>query len=282
MGYDADVEPSLQIRRLDDLSLTTSNPESDVTIYDLNPTRKPRTTPAPAGAAEMVLTLPEALFGEPLSEKEYSAVKIYALKPGRVDRGNPVAWIELLSPSNKPGGRDAQAYFDKRLTVLENGVVFIEIDYLHESAPTLKGIPNYRRRRGTTADEEARAYRIIVVDPRPNFDEGIVRVHEFDVDAPFPLVAIPLNEEDIFQFDFGIAYRKTFEETLYGLQLVDYHELPLHFDRYSESDQARIANRMLAVLEVASQGLELESTPFPTHQLELSTALEQIEALKAK
>jgi len=250
MGYDADVEPSLQIRRIDDAK-PPQFPESDITIYDLNPTRsaQSRTTPQPAGTAELVVPIPDALYGNPLSEKTYSAVKIYQIKPGKLDQGDPVAWIELLSPSNKPGGRDAQEYFDKRLAVIENGIVFIEIDYLHESAPTLHGIPNYRIRRGQMSDKDARAYRIVVIDPRPNLQNGIVRLKEFDVDAPIPAMSIPLSGGDALEFDFGLPYRKTFEETLYGRQLVDYSQLPQNFDRYSEADQTRIARRMLAVIE---------------------------------
>jgi hypothetical protein len=273
MGYDADVEPSLQIRRIDDAEPAWF-PESDVTIYDLNREHagKPRLTPQPASVAEMVLTIPEAMFGEPLSAKTYSAVKIYEYRPSKLDRGDPVAWIELLSPSNKPGGRDAQDYFDKRLAVLENGLVFVELDYLHESAPTLKGLPNYRTRRGQTTDEQARAYRIIVIDPRPDLRQGIVRVSEFDVDAPLPTVTIPLSGDDTVAFDFGSPYRKTLEETLYGLQLVDYSELPQNFDRYS-------AARMLAVLNASQQGIDLETGPFPVQDMPLEKALAQIEAL---
>lgn len=281
LGYDADVEPSLQIRRLDDVE-PPQYPESDVTIYDLQPgrTRQRQPVPQPGGATEVVLTIPEALQGDPLSEKDYSAIKIYQMTPGKLDRGTPVAWIELLSPSNKPGGRDAQEYFEKRLMIVDNGLVFVEMDYLHESAPTLKGIPNYRTRRGQTTDEKARAYRLAVIDPRPDTQKGIIRVTEFDVDAPIPIINIPLVGTDTLPFDFGIPYRKTFEETLYGQQLVDYRELPPNMDRYSLADQARIANRMLAVLKARADGLDLELGPFPASELPLEEALEALEAFQ--
>jgi Protein of unknown function (DUF4058) len=283
MGYDADVEPSLQIRRIDDIK-SPQYPESDVTIYDLNPARshQSRTAPQPAGAAELVVTIPEALYGDPLSENIYNSVKIYPIKPGKLDQGDPVAWIELLSPSNKPGGRDAQEYFDKRLAIIENGIVFIEIDYLHESAPTLQGIPNYRTRRGRMSDEDARAYRILVIDPRPDLQSGLVRVKEFDVDAPIPTMSIPLNGEDALDFDFGLPYRKTFEETLYGQQLVDYSQLPSNFSRYSEADQTRIARRMLAVIEASRSGLDLETAVLTIKDLSLDEALAQIVNAKSQ
>jgi hypothetical protein len=281
MGYDADLEPSIQIRRLDDPSARILTPQSDVTIYDLHPDlSRYRISHPAAGGAETVLALPEALYGERLAEKEYSAIAIYAIQPNSLDRGEPVAWLELLSPSNKPGGRDAQDYFDKRLMLLESGLVFIELDYLHESAPTLKGIASYRRRRGSVVDEDARPYRVIVMDPRPSVEDGIVRVSEFDVDAPFPVVTIPLNGDDVFMLDCGVPYRKTFEETLYGLRLVDYRQLPINFERYSETDQARIANRMLTVLQ-AAHNLERLDSPLAATMLSLQDALAQIAAFNA-
>ena len=281
LGYDADVEPSLQIRRLDDIQ-PPQYPESDVTIYDLQPDR-PRsahTPPQPASAAELILPIPEALYGEPLSEKEYSAVKVYKVQGSKLDRGTPVAWIELLSPSNKPGGRDADEYFDKRLTILENGIVFIEVDYLHETAPTLKGLPNYRTRRGQMADERGRAYHLIVIDPRPNVRQGWTHVREFDVDAPIPMIDIPLTGEDKLPFDFGVPYRKTFEETLYGQQLVDYSELPQNFDRYSEADRARIVSRMVLILKAVEAKLNLEQAPVEAEAFTLTDGLQQLAALR--
>jgi hypothetical protein len=96
MGYIADIEQSLQIRRAEE---------------ELSP---------------------------------YRAVAIYEYIVGDPLRGEPVAWIELLSPSNKPGGQDASYYRDKRLKLLQSGVVFVELDYLHESSPTFEGFPSYR------------------------------------------------------------------------------------------------------------------------------------------
>jgi hypothetical protein len=274
IGYDADIEPSLQIRRIDDGG-PNLRPESDVTIYDLDPVRArlPRRAPSAAGVAELVLPLPDALFGEPLSEKEYGAIGIYEYVPGKLARGEPIAWIELLSPSNKPGGRDAQEYFDKRLTVLESGLIFVELDYLHESPSTLRGLPSYRPRRGQPGGDRAHAYRIAVIDPRPDLRDGVVRAREFGVDVPIPTVAIPLSSDDSLSFDFGQPYRKTIEETLYGLQLADYGELPMNFDHYSAEDQRRIALRMLATVEAARAGKDLESGPFPAEDLGLDQAL---------
>src|SRR5688572_2646696 len=59
LGYDADIEPSLQIRRIDDGG-PDFRPESDVTIYDLDPARArlPRNALSAAGVAELVLPIP--------------------------------------------------------------------------------------------------------------------------------------------------------------------------------------------------------------------------------
>ena len=280
-GYDADIEPSLQIRRLDDAE-PTRRPESDLTIYDRDHERAalPRGAGPGGGVAELVLPLAEGLFGEALSDKEYGAIAIYETLPDRLDRGEPIAWLELLSPSNKPGGRDARDYFDKRLTVLESGIAFVEIDYLHESPTTLRGLAGYQPRRGgTQPDDDAHAYRIAIIDPRPTFQRGTMRVSDFDVDAPFPIIALPLSGDETLTFDFGVPYRKTFEETLYGLQLVDYTTLPDGFARYSASDQRRIVARMLAVAEAAARGQDLETGPFPVTDLPLEEGLARLAAL---
>lgn len=77
-----------------------------------------------------------------------------------------------------------------------------------------------------------------------------------------------------------MAYRKTFEEALYGYDM-DYRRLPMNFDRYNKDDQARIAVRMIAVLEAATNGLDLETGPFPVKPVPAEWALAQLETLQA-
>jgi hypothetical protein len=279
MGYTAELEPSLQIRRIDFAEV--SDPQSDVTIYDVDSARSQqlRGVPVISSASELVMPVLEALRSDTVSEKEYDATAIYEFRPGKLDRGEPVAWIELLSPSNKPGGQDVWEYITKRDKLIEAGLVFVEMDYLHESAPTLRRVPNYRATRRRVADEDSHPYRIAVIDPRPDLKAGLARIVEFDVDTPIPTVNIPLNA-DVLQFDFGVPYRKTFEEMFYGAELVDYIQLPMNFDRYSRADQTRIARRMLAVLEAKRDGIDLEMGPFPVKEVTLEEALQQIEVLK--
>ncbi|MBV7333155.1 DUF4058 family protein [Chloroflexi bacterium TSY] len=263
MGYTTAIEPSLQIRRLDH-SRRTQYPESDITIYDPVPSRR---TPSSVlsesmTTGEIVLPLKETLLTNPLSEKDYQAIKIYELSQSRPNRGEPIVWIELLSPSNKPGGRDADGYINKRLTIVENGIVFVELDYLHESSSTLSSLPDYRTRKNRKADKGSHPYRILIVDPRPEIQDGIVRVNQFDVDESIPVLLLPLRDQDVLQCDFGLPYHKTIEEGLFTIEAVDYREYPHHFERYAPADQLAIARRMLSTLNASAANDDLEAGPF--------------------
>jgi hypothetical protein len=73
MGYTAELEPSLQIRRID--ADEVNDPEADVTIYDLDPIRSispnvARTTSSQTAAGELVLSIAEAIPGSQLSRME--------------------------------------------------------------------------------------------------------------------------------------------------------------------------------------------------------------------
>lgn len=275
LGYSARLEDSLQIRRLG---------HDDVTVYDLDAVRPfiARPPVPPGYPGELVLPIPEAVRVSPRSEKDFSAVKIYEYDWTNREFGDPVAWIELLSPSNKPGGGDAAAYYEKRFKLLQTGLTFVEIDYLHESAPTFRGIPNYRTCPGSPGEADAHPFRIVVIEPRPSFSEGMIRSREFDVDMPIPTVRIPLSGEDVLEFDFGIPYQKTYEEMVYGLDagFVDYAAFPYNFDRYSADDQRHIVSRMLSVMEALRDKCDLETGPFPTRDLPLDEARTAMEALK--
>jgi hypothetical protein len=75
-----------------------------------------------------------------------------------------------------------------------------------------------------------------------------------------------------------MAYQRTFEEALYGYDLV-YSELPPNFERYSPADQQRIAARMLAVLEAQRNGIDLETGPFAVQEIVLEEALGRIKEM---
>lgn len=279
LGYTAGIQESLQIRRIDD---TKERPTSDITIYDNEPNRLREAAVAyGSDTHQMILTLPDVIEDDDdLSEATYKAIALYEVETRR-QGGQPIAWLELLSRSNKPGGRDADTYRTKRRALLESGLVLVEIDYLHESPPTFSRIPNYRTRgRRQQAEPGAHPYRLLVIDPRPNFAKGKVYTYQFDVDEPLPSITIPLRGEDRVIFDFGPPYHKILADMLFAYEWVDYSQLPMNFDRYTKQDQARVAARMLAVLQAAHAGIDLETGPFPVQDIALEAALAQIETLK--
>ena len=273
LGYVAVVEDSLQIRRADE---SIRRPKSDITIYDLQPLRA--SSPAMSlahGSLGVVLPLAAVLDAPLLSEKPYHAVAIYEQAMGAGQRRDPVVWLEFLSPTNKRHGDDAETYLRKRRDLLDSGIVFVEIDYLHETPPTFAHVPDY----SAAPQEPARPYRIVVCEPRPHRADGWAQLIEFGVDEPIPTVAIPLNGPDLLLCDFDHVYQTTFATGFLG-DLVDYGQLPPHFDRYSPADQARIARRMLAVLNAAQAGADLEAGAFPVAEVSLDEALRQLGALE--
>jgi len=239
LGYTADVEQSLQITELGDPAII-SYPKSDVTIYDPDPFRARIPTISSAHALDIAMPIQEIIILEEIDY--YKALVIYK-KPLQ---GGPVVWVELLSPSNKPPHPDFKTYREKRQRVLESGIVFVEMDYLHESPPTIRGVANY-----AAHESDAYPYRITVIDPRPDVYQGEGRIRQFDASMPIPTVTIPLNDADVLKFDFNIPYQKTFEETLYGDE-VDYEQLPVNFEAYNAVDQATIRQHMAEIVESSS------------------------------
>ncbi len=168
-------------------------------------------------------------------------------------------------------------YFNKRIKIIESGLVFIELDYLHESAPTLRDLPDYHAKKDHLSGSTAHPYRILIADPRPTIIDGVVRVKEFDVDEIIPTMNVALNGNDVLEFDFAAPYHKTLSDALYGLEWVDYSQFPIHFDHYLEADQRRIANRMLTVLDAAAAGKNLEANLPLVGSLPLDAALARLE-----
>ncbi|MCB0125339.1 MAG: DUF4058 family protein [Caldilineaceae bacterium] len=279
LGYTAGIESSLQIRRMDEFD---SRPESDIGIYDLDPTRVARPPQSMSGGAanayDMVLDLP-SLIDHEAEPAEYRAIAIYEARETR-GRGEPVAWIEILSPANKPGGRHDEEYLRKRDKLFDSALVFVEIDFLHESPPTFRTIPTYYApKRKPIFDPNAHPYHLIVIDPRPMFTQGKAHLYHFDVEMSIPVVTIPLSGDDVVEVDLQTPYNRTLEATFFTSDFVDYAQLPQHFDRYSPADQQRIANRMVAVLQAAHAGKDLESASLELPTLSLEDALTQIQSL---
>jgi hypothetical protein len=243
-GYSADVEESLQIRRMGE---TDYQPRADLMIRD----RERRSFKA--APLENSIALADLFAEDEIDDHPYFAVVI---RPQGKMKADPVAWVELLSPTNKKNRADIRQYADKRRQLLESGLVFVELDYLHETPSTFGTLSYY------ATSEDFPAYHIVVLDPRPSFDEGQAWHIPIYVDEHFAPVTIPLNAGDQFVFDFESAYQFTFEMRTSGDD-VDYVELPLHFGRYSHADQRRILLRMIAVLEAAASGRDLDAVPLP-------------------
>lgn len=259
IGYTAEIEESLQIRRTGEDVIA---PESDVTIYDTQPHRAALSSvPYQGDTHQLVMELPKTIARIDPDAAPFRAIAVY--QQPRQDR-IPVAWIELLSPANKPKGRHSSDYQYKRTKLLDSGLIVVELDYLHESSPTILRLADYRKK-----EQGSHPYRIIVFDPHPIYLKGKTYVSQFDVDAAIPTVTIPLSGSDKLDFDFNAPYQKTFEEMLYGLQLVDYSTLPANFDRYSQDDQAQIFTRLLSVKAGEDQ------TPAPLDPLPYEEAAAQ-------
>jgi len=246
MGYLAQAEQSLQIRRNDAIR----SPESDVTIYD----PQQRTENQSTLTGGLALSVPELLELDEADLATYRSIGIYQ-KDGR---GEAVAWLEVLSPANKPGGRHFSAYRDKRTALLQAGLVFIELDYLHHQAPTV-------------AVPENSPYRILIIDPHPDWLSGQGHVYPIQVDEKLPTLEIPLTGKNVLQFDFDAPYQRTYESLFFG-DGVDYQQLPTAWENYQPEDQARILSRLLTLRNIDDLDQHL-STVIPV--LSLDEALAQ-------
>jgi hypothetical protein len=199
------------------------------------------------------------------SEKHYHAVWIY--KANSSQQGIPIAWIELLTDSNKSNKRDFERYHEKRFQLLKMGVVFVEIDYLHH--PPTK-FDNFFAK-----GKDIPPYCVTVHDPRPDLGRGRAYKYQFNVDDLLPKMIIPLYWKDEILFDCSIPYKKTFEEMFYGDEL-DYSQLPLKFETYSLTDRQRIASRMVAIKKAVTAGMSLENEPQPIELVSLEEALQEL------
>jgi Protein of unknown function (DUF4058) len=217
----------------------------DITIYPKAP--PPPTINPSLAVSTPTLTLPASESIEDDPEIYLIAVVIHEIL-GSGKTGKPVTWIELLSPSNKASGGGYLSYREKRVPTLEAGIVLVEIDYLHETSSPIAGIPDY-----ITREPGSYACNIAVTDPRPTLKAGQMNVYGFGVDDPLPVVNIPLAGDDVVSLDFGAVYNRTYESLDIFSDDVDYEQEPVHFERYSESDQVRIRQRMQTIKEDSSR-----------------------------
>ncbi|MBN1427346.1 MAG: DUF4058 family protein [Anaerolineae bacterium] len=262
-GYVARLEDSLQIRRE---YTPPRRPEADVLIRDTDLARSTQ-GPArfPSGAMVLYHQGAVAIAADPSRYRDVDYFKAISIHRLDIPEGHdfPVAWIELLSPSNKSGGGHYRDYQEKREALLETETcVLVEIDYLHESPSTILGYPDYTRQDGGST-----AYRVIVVDTR---GKGIVRgdlyIAAFGVDEPIPVIPIPLHGADVVSLDLGEVYNQTYTRIEYGINddtRVDYRHLPARIERYSQADRRRIMQRIVAVEMAHEEGVDIETGDEP-------------------
>jgi hypothetical protein len=257
-GYIAHQEDSLQIAFFEQ----DYNPESDILIRDVSLVRD---TADASMAATLVLDLPaeKLIDTDEQRMKDPSAVKIYRLVDDAT--GVPVTWIELLSPSNK-SGQGYNTYKAKRDSMMQLGVVFVEVDYLHGVSTSLNSIIDYRSPgRKSQPAPDACPYHIWMIDPRlPRHDEHSAALASFKVDDPVPPFRIPLSQSDSLMFDFNTVYHETFRLQPGFGRRIDYTRPPVNAAAdYNARDLRAIAARMLTVQALAARGVDLAQGPFP-------------------
>jgi hypothetical protein len=249
MNYVARPERSLQIWTEDTSSeekpqpknkAKTRSPRPDVSIY--------RTSISDShseleGDNAPVLVIPINPFLE--EEITIPSAVIYEVRDHEIE-GKPVTRIELLSASNKRGGRGEDGYRKNRLEAIRSGTSLIEFDYLHQSISPLPRIAPY------PDNANSHPYYIALTDCRHGYpDEIYVYIRNVNQALPSKL-AIPLAGEDSLIFDFEAVYQHTFRIGRWGIH-IDYDELPRNFDSYSDQDQQTIYEIMDGVGEATMQ-----------------------------
>ncbi len=246
-GYVVDPERSMQIRHHhpDTGEPLVWKPRPDVTIYEREFRRgEPATVATPTTptlrrtAIASVDVLDEQSFLRAVVIREIDA-------QGQI--GKPITWIELLSPTNKPPNSGYLLYREKRNTTLHSQLVLVEIDYLHETRSPVPLLASY-----PDGEPDAFPYSIVVTDPRPSLEEGMLAVYSIAVDEPLPTILIPLAGNDSLTLDMNAVYHHSFSSLTSFSVRVDYEQLPRNFERYTPADQKRIWERMQAAQRTLS------------------------------
>jgi Tfp pilus assembly protein PilZ len=237
--YRASAQRSLQITSLSAEVITQGGQwlvESDVSINQPQRVTSGSEGMGTATASAPTMTIP-FMDAYQSAEEFLRAVAIVDIEDKR-EHSTPVAWIEIISPTNKPPGAGYAAYATKRADALAGGIVFVEVDLLHESRPVQPRLFAYPQKAGSTP------YYVTLTDPRRPFQINHVEIYEFRVDEPFPRVRIPLLDDDSVIVDFGRIYQQSFSSLRAFWEVIDYESEPVHMERYSLDDQTRIRGVM--------------------------------------
>ncbi|MBI5670062.1 MAG: DUF4058 family protein [Chloroflexi bacterium] len=238
-GYFSRSEKSLQIEGFDPASgkeqLTPLRP--DISLY-----RVPGWTfaePAPLETTPPTAIIPIA---DTLTEEEtLTGLVIYQAGEGGT-LGRPITRIEVLSPTNKPGGSYHIPYLIKRGDTLKSGLRLVEIDFLHETPPVIPVLPDYSK-----GESGAQPFTILISDPRPTLEQGHTTIYSFGVDNALPIVDIPLAGADHLPVDFGLVYHHMYENVRFFRMVIDYSQDVPHFGRYTEADREKIQARLAVI-----------------------------------
>lgn len=158
--------------------------------------------------------------------------------------GETVTWLEVLSPTNKIG-LELLRYRQKRAETITQQISLIEFDYLHETPSVIGGVPRYPNHTASFP------YSIAVTDQRPMAQQGKTFIYGFHVDEAIPEIYIPLKDEEFIRFDPNPSYDAAFERFPALSYRLDYAQVPVRFDTYSQDDQDRIAECMRKVTAAA-------------------------------
>jgi hypothetical protein len=235
-------EQSLQTRGYDTGGqVEIMSPVPDVTIFQQTPVAialPPQTAVQPKWRARLAEVL------EPIPQPR--AILIREMLP-QSRLGQIVARIELLSPSNKPGGSHYQGYNARRISAIDTGVPLIEIDYLHEQRSPELRLPRYPQ------VPDAYPYHVLINDPRAGWDAGEVQAFSFHLNEPLTSFPLPLPGVEGVVFDLNAAYQHSLTVGPWRT-IVDYTQPPERFDTYSADDQAFIRQMMAQINQHGAEG----------------------------
>lgn len=245
--YLVDPTKSIQITEEDD---TNRRRNPDATINEIEPATA-QTVSAPIPTPTLVLEARETI-----SDPELLTALAIREVTGDASLGDIVAWIEVLSPTNKVGD-GLLNYRQKRAETIAADISLVEFDYLHETPSPIDRVPRY------PAEEGAFPYLIAINDRRLTDQYGKINIYGCHVDEPIPEIYIPLKGHELIRFDPNPSYNDAFERFPALSYRLDYEREPERFNTYSPTDQERIRRRMRVVGEASQQGTDLDAGPFP-------------------
>ncbi|MCU0480293.1 MAG: DUF4058 family protein [Anaerolineae bacterium] len=125
----------------------------------------------------------------------------------------PVAWIELLSPSNKLPFDGYYQYRTKRQVIVGAGIVFIELDFIHNQSPTFRYL-DYSK-----GERTAYPFHLGVLIPNPGAEAGVAHVAHFHVMEKIPKLLIPLLGDDKVEINLDDVYQDIFVRGAYTKEI---------------------------------------------------------------